>query len=309
MSSLNIAGFAEGLMYPKLSPSIAALQTAGWTSFILGLFHLSSAGEISFNDKLIITGGKYTGSAGWVKELAQLMQPGAGNTITKLLASFGGGGVGDFGNIQTIYQNNGNSLAGTPLEKNFQAFRTTFPMITLIDMDVEDSYNQPSFTAFCQMLAKLGFGITFCPYDDLHMSFWTGSLLALNQSHPGVVKWWNLQCYDGGGSNDPQDWARAIAKAVPGFTTASFILASDWSRFLNKPDPNDKSTWYWDGDCPSVLQTHLSKFKGEPCVGGAFIWTIDSIVNYAADEKILPDPQSCHKVGMSDYVAAILAAL
>ena len=47
------------------------------------------------------------------------------------------------------------------------------------------------------------------------------------------MKWWNLQCYDGGDTNKPQDWRDAIIKRIPDFNTDRFILASDWSRFKN----------------------------------------------------------------------------
>jgi hypothetical protein len=54
---------------------------------------------------------------------------------------------------------------------------------------------------------------------------------------------------------------------------------------------------------------HLTKFKAEACVAGGFVWTIDAILDYAASQKILPDPAPCGNVGMSDYVKAIIAAL
>ena len=155
-----------------------------------------------------------------------------------------------------------------------------------------------------QMLAQIGFGLTFCPYAPWEMNFWTGSLSALNQSNPGAVKWWNLQCYDGGNGNDPQTWATAITAAIPGFNTAGFIVAGDWSRNLAKPYSNP-ATWFWQGDCPPAVNALLSTFQGEASVGGGFIWTIDQIVNYAADEKQKADPNSCGNVGMQTYVAAM----
>src|SRR5580693_2812522 len=104
MATLEIAAYGEGVMYPpKLSANIAAIQTAGWTSVILGLFHVDAAGDISFNDTQIITGGAYIGAPEWPGQLSQLLS-GPGSTIERLLASFGGGGVGDFQNIQTIYE-------------------------------------------------------------------------------------------------------------------------------------------------------------------------------------------------------------
>jgi hypothetical protein len=305
MSSLNVAAYGEGMMYSSLSQNMSAIQTAGWTSVILGLFHVDASGNIFFNDTEIITNGGYIGSSDWPSQLQQLLH-GQGSTITTLLASIGGGGVSDFANVQAIYQNNNNSFSGTALQQNFQTFFSTFPMITLIDMDVEEAYDSDSFVAFCQMLIQIGFGITFCPYT--YMPFWTGSLASLNQSNPGAVKWWNLQCYDGGAGNNPQDWANAITSAIPGFDTTGFIIPGDWSRNLAKPNQNP-SSWYWQGDCPPAVQALMASFAQQSCVGGGFIWTIDQILNYAADQKQKPDPHPCGNVGMSNYVAAITKAL
>jgi hypothetical protein len=127
MTSLNVAAYGQGMMYPpSLAPNMATIQTAGWTSIILGLFHIDNVGDLSFNDTVIITAGSYVGDPEWPGQLAQLLS-GQGSTITTLLASFGGWGVGDFTNILNIYTANGNSFQGTQLQTNFQVLQQTFP--------------------------------------------------------------------------------------------------------------------------------------------------------------------------------------
>jgi hypothetical protein len=222
---------------------------------------------------------------------AQLLS-GQGSTITTLLASFGGWGVGDFTNVLNIYKANGNSFQGTQLQTNFQVLQQTFPSISLIEMDVENTYDETSFVAFCQMLVPIGFGITFCPYTA--QSFWVNSLAALNQSNPEAVKWWDMQCYAGGTGNNPANWANAITKTIPGFNTDGFILGSDW--VLNS-DGN--------GDCPTGVESLLSNFRGESCVGGAFLWTLDTILWQGTQ-----NPNPCGSgATMPAYVAAITNAL
>lgn len=73
---------------------------------------------------------------------------GSGTTITALEASIGGWGVQDFENVKTIYQKNNKSFEGTLLQKTFGTFFTKFPAIRLIDMDMENTYDQDSFVAF-----------------------------------------------------------------------------------------------------------------------------------------------------------------
>lgn len=306
MANRTIAAFGLGeVCPPNLAKNMSAIQKAGWTTVIVSLFHIDAFGNLGINDTMITNNGTYIGNPDWPGQLQQLLK-GSGTTITTLEASIGGWGVQDFENVKTIYQKNNKSFEGTLLQKTFGTFFTKFPTIRLIDMDMENTYDQDSFVAFCRMLIKIGFGITFCPFEQ--QRFWTNSLAALNKSNPGAVKWWNLQCYAGGGSNTPKDWADAISKAIPGFNTKGFILASDWSRYLNQPD-KDPSTWYWEGDCPPAMQTLLSQYAKEPSVSGAFLWNIDQILNYAADQKKKPDPQPCGVVGMTDYVAAMKKAL
>jgi hypothetical protein len=173
-------------------------------------------------------------------------------------------------------------------------------------MDVEYPNGQPAnaqacFIAFCEMWAALGYGITFCPYGN--MGFWTGALSALETSYPGVVKWWNLQCYAGGGNNNPADWNTAIQQALPGFNTNGFILVSDWTRFW------DVEQWgaFWNGDCPAAVQSLIA---GTAYIGGAFLWTIDQILDYEATARQHPDPQSCGpNMVQADYINALKAGL
>jgi hypothetical protein len=98
--------------------------------------------------------------------------------------------VVDFTTIKAIYNNNGNSLSGTPLEKNFQVLRDTFPAIDGIGMDCEDIYDLPSFLALCRMLIGMKFAITFCPFENPwdNPSFWPAFFAAIEQTNPGVVR-------------------------------------------------------------------------------------------------------------------------
>ena len=286
MSNLNIAVYAEGCMYPPAADTIPQLKQSGFSTLILGLFHIGRnysisspqiMGDIYFNNTLIISQGEYVGDSAWPGTINEAI----GGSVTQISASIGGGGVMDYETIQKIYEENNNSFSGTNLETNFYQFKKTFPSISIIDMDCEETYDQASFVAFCQMLIGAGFGITFCPYT--YQSFWVDSLEALNTSNPGAVKWWNLQCYDGGYGNDPQNWADAITQTIPGFNTNGFILAGDWTN-----------------DQPDGVKSLMQTFSDEKSVGGGFIWTLDNIINSYPSDPL---------TGMEAYTTAISTGL
>lgn len=296
-NELIIAAYAEGAACPpNLASNLSAIKSAGWTNLMVSLFQVSVSGDISINGMNLISKGKYIGDTAWPNQLTELK---LGGTIKTLLATFGGWDSA-FANIQEIYNAN-NTFEGTQLEQNCKVFRATFPMFDLIDMDVEYPDGQPAgaqecFIAFCKMWIAVGYNLTFCPYEN--MSFWTNSLIALEQSNPGAVKYWNLQCYAGGAANNPKDWAQAITTAIPGFDVSGYLMASDWTRFWNGT--------YWDGACPSELTAFLESFTDEPSVGGGFIWTIDQILSYSSDAQEHPDPNPCAADSdMEAYVAAI----
>jgi hypothetical protein len=305
------AAYGQGILYPPnlTSSLISDMKASGLETLILGLFHVNANGDIVFNDETIIQYDEsakksvYVGDSGWAAQLEELI--GEDSTITQMEASIGGWATGDYERIQAIYQDNGNSFENTAVQSNFQLFKSEFPTITLIDTDVEETYDQTSFVAFCQMLIAIGFGITFCPYNTGETDFWTGSLNALNTSNPGAVKWWNLQCYAGGTGNDPNTWAGYITAAISGFNTNGFILASDWTRFYNTQDQA------WEGDCVPAVKSLMATFSGEAAVGGGFLWTIDQIEQYAADIEKIPDPAECAKSdrSLSDYIQAINTGL
>ncbi|HEY0394204.1 MAG TPA: hypothetical protein VGD01_06885 [Candidatus Elarobacter sp.] len=237
---------------------------------ILSLMHIGRdydisptqiVGDLYYNNVLIISEGRYVGDPSWIDPVSpNCINNLIAGSVTQVEMSVGGGGVKDFQTIRQIYQANGGSFTGTNLYDNFVALKNTLPVVSLIDMDCEETYDQASFVAFCQMLIEIGFRITFCPYT--YYSFWTGSLTALENSNPGSVVWWNLQCYDGGNGNDPQQWAGYITDAIPSFNTAGYILAGDWTD-----------------DSPAQMQALMQTFSMESAAGGGFIWTIDSAIS------------------------------
>lgn len=254
---------------------IKNMRGSGYTTIVIGMFHIgdpevardTQLGDIIFNGgkPIVIRDGKYVANApDWPGQIAQLKQ--GSTSVKKAYASFGGGDpVQDFSTIRKIYENNGNSFEGTVLKKNLELFRKIFPFDG-IDMDCEDTYDPPSFVAFCEMMIGMtpGFEITFCPYAD--RDFWKEARDQIEARHPGAVKWWNLQCYAGGQGNDPQDWGRSLP---PGY-----IIPGDWGRFY---DTNPKAPPGWYGHCPDKMEQLFKGFSTRSAVGGGFVYELDLI--------------------------------
>src|SRR5215469_3357063 len=113
MSEKKIAMFA-GLGPNTVDPLYDSTKKAGWTTIILGLFHIGYPpdwveAEIFLNDPpSIIRNGVYTAAPAWPAKIAALKQ---NSPITQIYASIGGWDpVRDFKTIKEIYEKNHNSF-------------------------------------------------------------------------------------------------------------------------------------------------------------------------------------------------------
>lgn len=303
MDTPNFVLYGLNRLGPYLiNQHLEPVKASGYTTIVIGMLHIGNPavkdttqlGDIIFNgdEPLVIrdreqpfplvTGQHRADCLAWPGRIAALK--GQSSSVTQVFASVGGGGwdyvnrrplVRDYETIQSIYKANGNTFENSVLERNFTAFRKAFPAIDGIDLDCEETYDHDSFVAFCEMLIKIGFVLTFCPYEQQEQPFWVNALVALEKRHlMRYVKWWNLQCYDGGRNNEPDRWATAIGAAFKQPPVRDYIVAGDWAKFWN----ND----HWDGNCPAFLTQKFSGFSRD-CLAGGFIWVMDQIIS--AEER------------------------
>jgi len=257
------AAYGEGIMYadtqgrtyPPLQTVINDINASGLNYIMLAQFHVYNDGKdvIHFNDTEIVNQGVYTGDTTWGSSLYNLL---CNRSIMNISACISG----DYNYLQKVYTNNNRSFANTMVEKNLIALKKAVPAITVIDLDNESTYDPDFFNAFCEMLISIGYDLSFCPYES--MDFWVDALANISMYHPGAVKQFNLQCYSGGTGNDPQIWANAITSKMKNFNTDGFIIPGDWTE---------------DGVCK--IQGLLQSFSNERCVGGGFLWHLDSTYN------------------------------
>ncbi len=266
--SITSAIYCWEALYSGGQSVIDDLKASGFTTVLAWSVHVNATNaDLTLNDTVIVTDGTYVGDPAWPGLLAQLK---TGTTsVNRLLFSVGsGGGPTDFSNIGQLMARFGTGPT-SPLYKNFETLLNTIPSIDGIDFDDEDAYDQNIVVPFAQMLATIGYKqITFCPYED--MQFWSGCLAALQNSNPGLVTCYNLQCYAGGSINVYQipQWIASI-KPILGDGAAAFINPGLWSR---------NGSGCVDGECPDQMQAQYKGWKSDG-IGGGFIWRYDDILS------------------------------
>jgi hypothetical protein len=289
MSSITTLIYGGGPFYTGGQAVIDDLKGSGFTTVVAWALHVSSTGDLIFNDPTIVSNGQYVGDPAWPGLLAQLKQ--GQTSVNRLLFSIGGWGVQDFPNIQSLIQSQGTGPTSI-LYKNFAALKAAIPTIDGIDLDDETLYDETTTVQFCQMLAELGYSVTFCPYTNT--SFWVDCLSQLNASNPGLVTGFNLQCYAGGASNTPGPWIDAIAEQMgPDFPASTFVFPGLWCR-----NGNDCAS----GECPDGISERFTAWKSSGIDGG-FIWLYDDIL-HCENSGICPGPMNA-----AAYAGAIVKGL
>jgi hypothetical protein len=288
-----------------LADHIDEIQQSGLTTVVLWALHVgrpSVSGQqygdlvYDYTGMTLVSAGAFNpfqkdDIAAWPSQVAALKQSGS---VSKIFMSIGGANppIDDFTTIQKMLKNG----QGGVLQENFQALRTAFTVngscaIDGFDMDCEESIDESTMVQFCQMLFKLGFEVTFCPYWN--QQFWQSCMQTLwNQGLK--VSWWNLQCYAGGGGNGSQvpSWIASLGAVVGDADAASYLvpgLAVQGSE--------------GDGQCPTGTGGMWESFAGwrKLGLGGGFLWTYDDMLKNTAR---CPGP-----VNLAAYVAAINTGL
>lgn len=180
------------------------IATSGMGAVMLASFHVSSEGDINYNNTNIVTSGQASGLLNPnLPELLDQIQ-GAGSTI---VASFGGGGtfngnaIGfwDFTHVKNLIAQYPNP-ADNPFFQNLAVLFKTYPAITGLDIDLEDYSTDPgtdydSFTStlvtVINWLNEQGKIATIAPYEA--PDFWTKVLEQCVVNNQQQVAWINLQ--------------------------------------------------------------------------------------------------------------------
>jgi hypothetical protein len=289
MAADMVGIYGGGPLYSGGQPVIDDLRASGFTTIIAWSVHVSSTGDLAFNDTLVVSDGEYVGSSQWPGLLAGLKT--APTSVNRLLFSVGAGGVDDFTHIQQLIQSQGTG-PDSILYRNFDALQETFPTADAIDFDDEDLLDQKTVVEFAMLLYHLGFRVTFCPYMD--PEFWTECLKQLNTTIPDLVQGFNLQCYSGGEGNTPGPWINAVQQAMgPDFDAAGFVYPGLWCRHGDGCQ---------EGQCPDSVESTLAGWSDTHIEGG-WIWLLDDVYK-CENSGVCSGP-----MGTAAYAQAVISGL
>lgn len=229
------------------------LRSSGYTTVMLWCIHVDSAsGNLIYNDVLVATNGLYVGNAAWPSQLATLKT--APTSVNRIEISVSSWGVNDFQSIKTLmdaYGTNTDSI----LYRNFLALKNATGA-DAVDFDDETQYDVNTAVKFGQMLSSMGLKVTLCPYTNPN-NFWPN---VYNQLGAGIVDRVYLQCYSGGGGNNPATWNGYFGglKVIPGM----WGIAVDSS-----------------GSTAAQVEAQMTAWRASAGITGGFIWLYDNIAS------------------------------
>lgn len=259
-NSVSSAAYCQGFFTNHGGAAyVEQLKKSGFNTVILALGHPHEQADLYYNDTLIIQNGSYVGPAGWPELVASLLR--APTMVNRVLFSIGGAGVGDFANIANLIKKYGTGPE-TALYRNFQALKTIFPVVDAIDLDDEELLQAPVIVQFSLMLGRIGLKTTFCPYTQ--QSFWIDCLKQIERESPGQVVGFNLQCYSGGGGNEPAQWIAAIRNVMGEGFPAAFVT----------PGLSSSQT-------PDEIREQFEAWRASGIDSG-FLWTYEGARNEAS---------------------------
>lgn len=269
--------FDPGLPRPALARMLDDVRTAGFDTLSLGLLHVGRdeskfdeswviAGELRYNDTLLLSDGHYLGPPDWPATLGASAR-GQGLRISLV---FGGAGHHDFRAIRLLHARHGADFQKSGLRRNLHALRTTMPWLDSIELTCEDTYDHESFAAFGSLLIELGFDLALRP--SMFRDFWVRAFATLHARHPGRVRRCHLQCHSKGSGNVPCEWANAFETAAPGFDATGFIIAAEWAENM-----------------PQEIRESLRGHARETRLGGGAIWSLERIIANGAEPASYAD--------------------
>jgi len=249
--------FGGGPFYSGGTATMNALRSSGYTTVMLWCIHVdANNGNLIYNDILVASNGVYVGNAAWPAQLATLKVP--PTSVNRIEISVSSWGVNDFLSIQTLMNTYGTNTDSI-LYRNFQALKTATGA-DAIDFDDETLYDVATAVKFGHMLSSIGYKVTLCPYTQ--STFWQNTY---NQLGPTIVDAVYLQCYAGGGGNNPSTWNGYFGglKVQPGL----------WCK---------NGGGCTAGNTAGEVQAQMTSWRTATGMTGGFMWLYDDMLSCTA---------------------------
>ena len=242
-------------VYPGNVPAkLTELRASGYDTLILFTIHVSASGNLNFNSgaNTLVSGGAYTGDAGWPGVLATLKtQP---TSVNRIEISIGAWQSLAFSNIMNLIATQGTNT-NSILYQNFSALKNATG-IDAINLDDELTYDVNSTVQFCRMLSSIGYKVTFAPYTR-RTTYWQPVYNALGSN---IVDRVYVQCYAGGVGNVSimPTWGSTFpgAKVFPGMS----------GDVVDPP-----------GSTASQVESQMVAWHKSAGVHGGFMWIFEPI--------------------------------
>jgi hypothetical protein len=261
MAMIGVYGGDPFYPGPSSQQVAADVRASGFTTVVSWSVHVAENGDLALNDHAVVTGGTYVGDPGWGPLLASFKE--APTSVDRVLVSVGSGPPPmDFSHVAGLLATPEGTAA---LATSFAALRAALPAVDGVDFDDEDDVDTGVIVGFAKLLQGVGFGqVTFCPYYSPQT--WAAAWAELG----GLVTGMNLQCYAGGGGNDPWDYVAALqAAGVP--DAAAVVYPGLWCRHHDEFGD--------DGMCPPDVESGMAAWRtqGGQSLQGGWIWMYDDI--------------------------------
>jgi hypothetical protein len=244
--------FGGGPIYKNRTVTIPELKASGFTEIIVWNIAVNGSGDLNLNYEFpIVSNGTYIGGSMYPNFANDMKSLKTGATsVNRVTFSVGSSNVGVFQSIRDLINaggSNGGTGSGSILYRNFKALKDATGA-DAIDLDDENCYDLSSMVKFCVMLGNLGYNVALDPYT--RVSFWRDVELQVNNQRPGTIDQVHLQCYAGGGGNNPcSGWNFRGVPVHPGLWSVDFT--------------------------PSGVQSKIAGWKNSCGITGGWMWIYD----------------------------------